>query len=224
MIKMEGSFQLPVVSDSPTVASPTTAEQKQPVQEEKKPYIFGFFDIHASLGINWTKPQRGALRTDFGTDYDFGLTFMHLPYTNSSGPGLTLEEHFDYSRQNFDGMNDWKFRRTEVYTRIRPISGHAAYPTHFNRVYEIILTGLYVDLGYSNATYFQKNLMEGRLEPDYHDRGFFWGWGMNIKWREDRIGFMGGIGSRWYTVDESKMKYKTRCMSLGVTYNIVWKD
>jgi hypothetical protein len=219
-LRLEGSFNLHKKQENvANTAEPSITPQTE-IKEKPIP-IIGLFDIHGSLGVNYTKSIKQMPNREFGTDYDFGITFLHLPYTKSLGPGATVELHVDYSRQNFDAINDWKFRRGEIYTRIRPLSSHAAYPISARNVRELLISSLYVDVGYSDAKHFRETPMDVVFNQEHH-KSFFWGWGLNVKWREERIGFTGGIGSKRYVIDGRK--YKSKCISMGVTYNLIWKE
>lgn len=198
----------------------------------------GIYDMQFSTGVTFTKPKKGMdnLDADFGTNYDLGFTVLNLAHTEGQGSASTLSLHYDYSRQNFGtqgfSVGSWHFRRNEIYARFKPLTNNAAYSSTFDGrgsmyLLAMIFSGLYVDVGYSNGSYFYKDLMDVRQKPNHSQNGMFWGWGYNIVYRTDRVGMSVGYGSKiykWTKDNDNKSKYSSRTIWLGVTYNFVWKE
>lgn len=194
----------------------------------KAPNIYkspiGVFDIMFGAGVNWTKIGKGDSSRDFGTDYTVGFTVVNLTYGNT-GAAMTMELHGGYSRQNFDGSvssPNMHVRRNEGFIRFRPYTFDARTTTEANSIFGLFLSGLYVDFGYTQATYFSKDYLDNYvIQPtSYGDK--FWGYGFMPKIKDGRWGGYAGYSIKRYSLEE--LDYKTKTISIGMTYNFIWKE
>lgn len=200
-----------------------SAHQALDKTKDNKKYRWpiGVYDIMASVGVNYTKIKNSKSIDEFGTDYDIGITVLNLLY--GAGVGMTGEIHFDYTRQNFEGGllgGSLHVRRQEVYGRVRLITFDATDITEPSRMLGLFLGGLYVDWGYSNALFFNRDVWDDKVSGDTKHSGYFWGYGYNVKYRFERTGFTGGVGVKKYTLNS--LKYSATSICMGVTYNIIW--
>lgn len=197
----------------------------------------GIYDIQVAPGVNWLKPKKGLdLDGEFGTTYDVGITVVNLAHSKKGGSSSTISLHYDYSRQNAEAaiMGSWHFRRNEVYARIKPFTNNPVSSTYFggrgsSYLLGLLFSGLYVDVGYTNGTYFYKNYLDERQAPDFSQNGLVWGWGYNAVYRPEgsRWGMTAGYGSKkysWKKANGDLAKYSSRTIWIGVTYNFVWKE
>lgn len=192
----------------------------------------GFLDVEAIWGINFTKPQQNfAVEGEVGTDYDLGVTFLSVPLSkNDPSPVTTVALHYAYMRQNFSGyqiINDIKFRRNEVFARIKPFTFNPSYESEYNRVLGLLVAGLYADVGYSSGKYFYENIYGTTTTPDDKKNGMFWGWGLNLNFKNGRTGAIVGYGSKIYNFDNSlgnTIKYSSRSFHFGLSYALDWRE
>lgn len=188
----------------------------------------GIYDLQLGAGVNWTKPKKNMVSEgDFGTDWDAGLTLVNLSFGKKSWASALVEAHYDYSRQNFEAnpFGSYHFRRHEGYARIRPVTVNPTLPyaeSGVDYVLLLLLTGFYADIGYSSGTYYYRDYLEERQAPDYEQKGMFWGWGWNLRFRtEGRTGISGGYGSKiyqWQNDHGKTIKYSSRSFSLAFIY------
>lgn len=200
-------------------------------QEQPKVTV-GLLDLEAIVGINWTQPKKNlSAEGYFGTDYDLGVTFLSVPLGKSDpSPAATVALHYDYSRQNFDSFqvtNEVKFRRHEVYARLKPFTFHPSYYSEYNRVMGLVLAGLYADAGYTSGNYFYEDVYDTTTTPNDKKNGMFWGWGWNLNFKKGRTGGIVGYGSKIYSFDDSlgnAVKYSSRSFHFGVSYALDWRE
>ena len=192
----------------------------------------GFLDVEAIWGINFTKPQQNfAVEGEVGTDYDLGVTFLSVPLSkNDPSPVTTVALHYAYTRQNFSGyqlINDIKFRRNEVFARIKPFTFNPAYPMEYSKVFGLVLGGLYADVGYTSGNYFFENVNGNITPPTDNKSGLVWGWGYNANIKKGRFGGIVGFGSKRYNFasnNGSTIKYKSRSFQFGISYALNWQE
>lgn len=191
---------------------PTTKKLKITKNEP----LLGLYDVQFALGA--------ITSGDMGLDADLGATLINVAYGNDAS--ATVELHYAYSGQNFSStMSD---RRNHVYTRIRPFCSTPLEETNANNLIGLFISGLYADVGYSTGHYYYSDYMGNRLTPDYSNNGMFWGWGWNLIWRsESRWGASVGFGSKRFIIqlpNGTQSKYKSPLISVGVVYNILWRN
>jgi hypothetical protein len=222
----EGTFDLAFsqqtnqkTTASVTQQSSIPAKQSKTKAEYVSQYgpLFGLYDVQFALGA--------ITSAEMGFDVDFGATLINLSYRDLDA-STTAELHYSYSKQKFeDLMNDV---RSKVYVRIRPFCSSPVSETNTNNLLAMIIGGLYADVGYSGGKYFYTDYLDNRLAPDYSNNGLFWGWGWNLVWRaESRWGVTLGFGSKRYKLqmpDGTEGKYRSRLISLGAVYNLIWKE
>lgn len=233
-----GTFEMDIgtkKSTESTISKPTTSEQANP-EKRKFESPIGIFDVQVAPGVNWIKPKVGLnFDGDFGLTYDVGFTLINLAHSKNGGSSSTISFHVDYSKQNAEAsLGSWHFRRKEIYARLKPFTNNPAYTSTFSSngswyLLGFLLSGLYVDVGYTNGTYFYTNYLDEKQAPNYAQNGMIWGWGYNAIHRpeESRWGMTAGYGSKiynWTKANGDRAKYSSRMIWIGVTYNITWRE
>lgn len=236
---MEGTFDVPIVKATAnaqkTPASNGQAPEKKPApapsashqptasassKAEDAP-LLGVYDVQFSVGA--------ITAGEMGIDLDAGATLVNYVYPGDNDVSATVALHYDFSRLSFsESMRYMHIRRNNVYARLRPFTSTPNSESYAANALGVLISGLYVDMGYSSGYYYYTDLLDNRQAPNYNANGLFWGWGYNLLWRKDnRWGFSGGFGSKRYSMklpNGSESKYKARAISLGVVYNLIWKD
>lgn len=229
---MEGTFDVPILkapassqTPGPSSDSGTSSTASQPagnpVKSIERQPVLGFYDLQFAVSAITTG--------DMGIDVDLGTTLVNLSYGKNNDASATIELHYDYSRQKFgEILSEMHFRRNHVYARLRPFTSRPNGETSAENFMALFIGGLYADLGYTKGYYFYTDNNGDRKAPDYNADGLFWGIGWNLIWRnESRWGANLGFGSKRYTLtlpNGTESKYRTRLITLGVVYNLLWKN
>lgn len=229
---MEGNFDVPIIKASassqttaPASNSGTSSAVSQPASSpaksiERQP-VLGLYDLQFAVSA--------ITSGDMGIDLDLGTTLVNLSYGKTNDASATIELHYDHSRNKYgETLNDMNFRRNHVYARLRPFTSRPNGEIDAENFVALFIAGIYADLGYTKGYYYYTDVNGDRKGPDYNADGLFWGMGWNLIWRkESRWGANVGFGSKRYTItlpNGSENKYKTRLITLGVVYNLLWKD
>lgn len=232
---MEGTFDVAIIKadtktqntgqtsipGNPSVSPVSKEQEGSPLKHSEREPLIGFYDVQFALSA--------ITSGDMGIDLDLGTTLVNLSYGKTNDASATIELHYDHSRNKYgETLNDMNFRRNHVYARLRPFTSRPNGEIDAENFVALFIAGIYADLGYTKGYYYYTDVNGDRKGPDYNADGLFWGMGWNLIWRkESRWGANLGFGSKRYTItlpNGSENKYKTRLITLGVVYNLLWKD